>query len=67
MNVDPSSAQFCEVKPWDSLTEAEKASGDWIQLPDVTRARRRSELEKAFGRTPKADVMQSLDRAFRGQ
>jgi hypothetical protein len=48
MNVNKDSEEFTEVKPWDSLTEEEKASGDWILLPDTTSARRKSELEKVF-------------------
>lgn len=55
MNVNPSSEQFGEIKPWDSLTDEEKASGDWIELPDVSgspprqMARKKSRIEKLFG------------------
>lgn len=35
MNVNPSSEQFGEVVRWDSLTEQQKSSGDWIELPVV--------------------------------
>lgn len=66
MNVNPSSERFTEVVAWDSLTEAEKASGDWIQLPDVSKARRVSEIEKVFGgaRKPlsKEDEIAALSR-----
>jgi hypothetical protein len=51
MNVDSQSPQFTDVRPWDSLTDDEKASGDWILLPDTTNARRKTELDKAFPST----------------
>lgn len=35
MNVNPESPRFTEVRPWDSLTEEERTSGDWILLPEV--------------------------------
>jgi hypothetical protein len=50
MNVDPTSQRFTEVVAWNSLTEAEQKSGDWIQLPDVSgepaRARKASLLDR---------------------
>lgn len=35
MNVNVRSEQFGDIVRWDSLTEEQKASGDWIELPDV--------------------------------
>lgn len=65
MNVNPESQQFTETKPWDSLTAAEKASGDWIQLPDTANARRKNELEKIFG-IPKPASDDVIRRMFVG-
>lgn len=53
MNVNSESKRFTETVAWDSLTDAEKASGDWIELPTLDneprRARKLNTLEKAFG------------------
>jgi hypothetical protein len=57
MNVDPTSDRFCEVVAWDSLSDAEKKSGKWIELPPVikgepAKARRRNGadiLRECFG------------------
>lgn len=50
MNIDPNSNRFCETVAWDSLTDAEKASGDWIQLPDVSQARKRTPIDDLAAR-----------------
>lgn len=46
MNVNPRSEQFGDIVPWDSLTEDQKASGDWIELPDVVGEPRRARKDE---------------------
>jgi len=52
MNVNPESSQFGTVKPWDSLTEAEKASGDWIELPAVDASPKQARRRSVFDSLP---------------
>lgn len=63
MNVNPQSSQFGDVVPWDSLTDEQKQSGDWIELPTVAneppRARRRSVADRIF--PPVASDQQTAD------
>lgn len=33
MNVNPESERYGEIVAWDSLTEQEQKSGDWLKLP----------------------------------
>jgi hypothetical protein len=33
MNVNPLSAEYGQIVPWDSLTDAQKQSGQWLKLP----------------------------------
>lgn len=47
MNVDPTSDQFCDVVEWDSLTDEQKASGDWIELPAPDGKPRRARRDDA--------------------
>jgi hypothetical protein len=35
MNVNPLSEDFGKIVPWDSLTDEQKASGEWIEIPPL--------------------------------
>lgn len=64
MNVNPSSERYGQIVPWDSLSEAEQKSGDWIKLPthdengEPAQARKVSMIEKAFGRGNEQEQLQ---------
>jgi hypothetical protein len=47
MNVNPQSEDFGKVVRWDSLTGEQKASGDWIELPNVADEPRSARLKHA--------------------
>lgn len=65
MNVNPRSEQFGTTKPWDDLTEEEKASGDWILLPDVsTEPRRARKSEEAAIREERERQARVFDAFF---
>jgi hypothetical protein len=54
MNVNPQSEDFGKVVRWDSLTDEQKASGDWIELPNVADEPRSARLKHA------ADMLREL-------
>lgn len=72
MNVNPASQQFTEVVPWDSLTDEQKASGDWIELPakdtDVGRQARKKTthdtLHAMFAKVSDAEITAELPGIF---
>jgi hypothetical protein len=55
VNIDPTSNRHGEIVQWDSLSEADQKSGQWIKLPthdengQPVMARRISLIEEIFG------------------
>lgn len=55
-----------EIRSWDSLTEEQQKSGEWIKVPDGTeggRARPASLIDRAFPKPSAEEQERALQRA----
>ena len=74
MNVNPNSADYGKIVPWDSLTDEQRQSGDWILLPthnedgDPAMAKRKNPFDEVFAKPDRnTSILRDLNAMVRDQ
>ena len=72
MNVNPNSADYGKIVRWDSLTDEQRQSGEWILLPthnedgEPAMAKRKNPLDDLFQKSDRnAAILRDLNAMIR--